>query len=701
MRKFAVLVPGSATHAFFSQVAAISVALRRLDWTRWEPSLYFFAGGSPDAAALERWLPHLPDVHIAFTSSTRFAREGHWAQGDDVFREAPRDAEVFLHMDADVLPVAPFEDVLDHVAETGAVAGAITHYPAPIDRSRPSREAWQELADDLIDAGALDFSFSHTLLATETNDASCPFYVNFGVVFFAQPAFERVGTTYLSLRPQVQPRIEEPDFSGQVALALAIAREDAPTWALPMRFNFPNDPLAEQMYPAELENARLFHYLRTDEFDRQRIFADADEYAAFLNLSLTGVNARFRAHARRLLGDAYPFAPPQRAAARALEGGRPEEARALLAAASVGDATTPVARALDLIASGLVSEAAGAPESAGEAFDAAYELGVPLPVTLRASRDFFLRRGRLLESHHCATLLEALRPGALGAFLDALPEGARAGYASLTARRCFDEQRFFALRRVKHALVTELGEAGAALTLSELLLPGHPAEAVRMELEGLADHAKRRDLPVEEVVSPRRVHMASPVSLSEERDRGISGDTRSVFVSVIPDAVVSSKSALILADERAVMDVQGDELGLVTLSFPVDPVVLSGDAATGLTVMCHVDDARKPDLDQALSLVAMNSANWGHWVVECLFKLWACLDRPDFAGVPVLIDEDMPPQMRESLEAFVGDEHPIVELPSAASVLVRRLWACSAIAYWPGFEQLGTPWWPEQELADW
>jgi hypothetical protein len=99
-----------------------------------------------------------------------------------------------------------------------------------------------------------------------------------------------------------------PDFSGQAALTLAIAAAGVPTWALPLRFNFPNDARAEQMYPEELADIAIYHYLRTSVFDRHVIFTNAERYAAFLGLPLTGVNGLFQDAVRRILGPDYPFA---------------------------------------------------------------------------------------------------------------------------------------------------------------------------------------------------------------------------------------------------------------------------------------------------------------------------------------------------------------------------------------------------------
>jgi hypothetical protein len=102
--------------------------------------------------------------------------------------------------------------------------------------------------------------------------------------------------------------LSSADFSGQVALTLAMAAKRAGTWALPMRYNFPNDPVAERMYPTELEQAVVYHYLRTDVFDRHQIFVSADTYERFLALPLGGVNRRFQNAVRRIVGESYPFA---------------------------------------------------------------------------------------------------------------------------------------------------------------------------------------------------------------------------------------------------------------------------------------------------------------------------------------------------------------------------------------------------------
>jgi hypothetical protein len=301
----AVLIAGSPSPAFFSQVAAIATAFRTLNWSRWEPRICLFLAGKTDLCDYERWLPHLEDVDISFASSSRFRAMGDWAQSDDVFISAPRDAEVILAMDADVLPITALEDIAETIAGGDLVAGTIAHAPFP--GSSSPRDDWDAVADGFL-ARPLAFDYRYSLVRyPDSRDAASPFYVNFGAVFFSHLAFERLAPQILAIRSTVAERMLDPDFSAQVALTIAIAMTRVRTLALPMRYNFPNDPLADELYSEELRFAKAIHYLRTEQFDRHRIFVSDEEYARFLDLPLAGSNRIFQDAVRRMLGPSYPF----------------------------------------------------------------------------------------------------------------------------------------------------------------------------------------------------------------------------------------------------------------------------------------------------------------------------------------------------------------------------------------------------------
>jgi hypothetical protein len=313
MPKVSFLIPASPTRGFFSQIAAFNTALDRLTWSHWQPSILVCMGGQLDTSAYEEWQPYLRDVTIIFAPRSDSEKIlFYYAQIDGLFRWAPLDADVLVRMDADTLPVGDLEDVLDHVIETTSIAGVMAHFGFPV---RPgmfaSHETWRQVADGLI-SGRLDFRYSYSLMEANAPEEirTAPFYLNDGAVFFPRSLFRKFAERYLNLRPRLMERLADPYYSGQIALSLAVAEMRARTCALPMRYNFPNDVVATRKFPEELESVKIFHYLRTDQFDRQLIFTDGSHYQSFLNAPLTGVNKVFQENVRRIIGPEFPFSAP-------------------------------------------------------------------------------------------------------------------------------------------------------------------------------------------------------------------------------------------------------------------------------------------------------------------------------------------------------------------------------------------------------
>jgi hypothetical protein len=308
--KVCFLIPASPNGPFFSQIAAFSAALSRLPWANWEPSVSVCLGEDLDASALERWHPYLGDVALTLVPASITRRNSFWyGQIDSLYRWAPRDADVLVRMDADTLPVGDLEDVLDFVMANNCIAGVMAHFPFPPCPGLTSKQSWQKVAQGLIDR-PLDFRLSYSLVNHDApaDEREAPFYVNDGVVFFARTEFDRFAERYLAIRPQLISRLTMPYYAGQVALTLAATQIQAITVALPMRYNFPNDLAAEQKYPEELQDVRIFHYLRTDEYDRQEIFLNAEGYARFVGTPMaSAVDKTFQERVLAMFGDGFPF----------------------------------------------------------------------------------------------------------------------------------------------------------------------------------------------------------------------------------------------------------------------------------------------------------------------------------------------------------------------------------------------------------
>ena len=162
----------------------------------------------------------------------------------------------------------------------------------------------------------------------------------------------------------------------------------------------------------------------------------------------------------------------------------------------------------------------------------------------------------------------------------------------------------------------------------------------------------------------------------------IEGTTRTVFVACFENAVAHSRSGAIELGKQLCFDIQGDELDSVPVDMAFDPLVFSRD---GREVAAIIDQRATTTikLDHAWSLLGLNTVSFGHWMIEGLLQFLGALRRLDVAGVPLLIDEQMPPQHRESLELLGRGRFPIVVVPRWSRVEAGRLWRATNWFYSP------------------
>jgi hypothetical protein len=646
MPKAAFLIPASPTRAFLAQVAAFSLALSRRGWHHWEPSLHVCMGGEVDTEAFRDWLPHMRDVATVFVpAAVSDATPWYYAQIDALYRWAPREADVLVRMDADTLPVGDIEDLLDYVAEKNCIAGVIGHFPFPVWPGTTSRAAWLRIAQGLIER-PLDFAHVYSLTSPDVgaDERATPFYVNDGAVFFPRAVFDRFSERYLALRASLMDRLPDPYYSGQVALALAAADIGARTCALPMRYNFPNDELAAHRYPEELENVKIFHYLRTEAFDRHRVFLDSANYAAFMQSSLSGVNQVFQNHVKRIFGEAYPFetAPP-----------RPREPNGF-ASAGLHD---PLSRGIyeDLIAA---HDRQIAP--ALQHVDAA----------IRALEDY--------------QSLKAEGPAGVGletpAPLLALDYAAQFDASGRTALE--------PLMRFKQALVEALGvERGFAVYRERLILP---------------DSGRIRHLPLASQYAFASVHgevfvetapggepftIEPPTVIGDGVRRPLRHVSRSLYVARLRDARLRGRSAVIETGSLALLDYQGSERELFDCELDIDPAIFhaTDDLAW---ILAPLDDEAAMDIEEAFMLLGPQSGAFGDWMVDYLPRYVAANLSGLPPSIPVLIDASLPEVNRQSLELMLPYGTGLIEIPAYTTARVGRLWCAPSLHYAPTREKM-------------
>jgi hypothetical protein len=259
----------------------------------------------------EAWKSPLAGIDIHWVPGCPFSETGYASDfGMDAIDE---EADLCFICDADTVVARPFtEEFVAGMVEAQAIGGVITHYPPPRmdargrDLSDCSVEVfWAAIAENVL-GRAISLDHTHTLTSQPVR---CPFYVNRGFVVGSPAVFKRMQASLAAIDERVREVLDNY-FRTQISFAMAIEQHGIPTIALPMRYNFPNDPIADARYPRELEQAHVIHYLRTEHFDRHRIFSSRDHFEAFLELKLSGSDAVLQRSIRRMTGGQYPFDAP-------------------------------------------------------------------------------------------------------------------------------------------------------------------------------------------------------------------------------------------------------------------------------------------------------------------------------------------------------------------------------------------------------
>lgn len=264
--------------------------------------------------------------------------------------------------------------------------------------------------------------------------------------------------------------------------------------------------------------------------------------------------------------------------------------------------------------------------------------------------------------------------------------------------RCGYRPSMGQLRPIKDALTACLGAEGAAMEFMQLT-GNKPGTARYLPISSLYEFARDKALRYDEISAARPIRMPPVPVFGGEANQGYDATTRVVFSCMLANAVVSSKSNVILVEDRALIDYQGDELQRVPIDLAVDPILFapSRGHATFAVESGAIDGA---PMEEALALVGVNSFNYWHWHVEFLPRLLACMALPGFVDVPILVDAQMPPQAIVALRFLIGDQHPVRTLSPGEAITVKRLWTGAMFTYMPLWPLAGVAYPPRTMVMD-
>ncbi len=278
-------LPISPTPSFINRVRLIGTSLRR-----WYPDTMMTVCSYPSP---EPPLPNPGDIEWWSVPTEAEAalwagtRAPYMATIADTWRE-PFTGSHILHLDADVLPIARFDELLT----IDALCGVPAHH------SPCSNYQWFAMFNRYgLAAPPHDMPYSGFLAMFGLGQRffGPRGYFNSGMVFGPRHLFERLAPAFADAVTFLRATLADVYWIDQLAFVLAVHAANIPTHTLPLRYNFPNRPAFDRANPEELGDVRFLHAMQTDVVDRDRDFASDEAMAALVaRTDLVGSNEVLR-----------------------------------------------------------------------------------------------------------------------------------------------------------------------------------------------------------------------------------------------------------------------------------------------------------------------------------------------------------------------------------------------------------------------
>jgi hypothetical protein len=288
---------------FYSTVRLAALSLRHLgppyDSARIVISVGDFATHDQIRAA-NGWSENFP-VEWRSVGAELFREQSYLATHNDRYF-APTEADVVIMCDSDVCLVDRIDDLVARVGEPNRrqVAGLQAHF-TPFDPPirEQSENEWRRIfaAADLGEA---------PLIVGYSGDRAgamgrAPAYFNYGLVALSRTAYEAIAPLQASYCDICLHLTKRSFFLTQAALSLLTVAAGLEVEWLTFAHNCSNDALpfvaADQFRIDSVDEIRVIHYLRGDQFDRRTFLVDPAAYAAFMAAdNLNQVNGRLRDH---------------------------------------------------------------------------------------------------------------------------------------------------------------------------------------------------------------------------------------------------------------------------------------------------------------------------------------------------------------------------------------------------------------------
>lgn len=262
-------IPISPTRSFFHQVRFYESTLRKLGGVYASAKLTVIVGDNADMERVRAENDWSAGRNVEWIGAPTevFNRYGYYGTAD--YRYAPEsEADLIILSDADTVIARPL-DLFERInPDRAVVAGHMAHYPpwTPGERSSDGAPMWDKLfAAFGIDSSQLQHRYS---MDVEGAYGSAPPYFNLGFIALTQAALERFRNQIWNTQDRLLA-IYPSHMRCQISVTLVALSSGMEVSALPAEYNLANDELHLRAAGITAEQARVIHYLRSDELNRE------------------------------------------------------------------------------------------------------------------------------------------------------------------------------------------------------------------------------------------------------------------------------------------------------------------------------------------------------------------------------------------------------------------------------------------------
>lgn len=283
-------IPISPTPVFFTRVQYLAASMQVYGGALKDSAIIVTIGADQDSEDLYAKLPWSRNYPIEWRWMERplFREYSFFATRLRRFTYEYKAQNVMM-LDADVLAVGPFVDLIEDATRKDAFLGSPAHL-SPIGK----QFTWEALFK-AAGLGRVPYVCEHTGFDVAFDDPQrrySPPYFNLGVLVAPAHHMRRIGETIFA-ELDVARRFND-NFRAQPSVTLAICRHDIPWGLMPLKYNFPNDQPFVTRHPHDFADVRLLHFLRKGQIDKDVAFETPEAvYWLFQKEGLDEVNAAF------------------------------------------------------------------------------------------------------------------------------------------------------------------------------------------------------------------------------------------------------------------------------------------------------------------------------------------------------------------------------------------------------------------------